>query len=323
MQEFIVEQRYSGTGIIKLVRIKFPQVNNNALHRAIRQKDIKVNGKRVREDYIVYEGDKVQVYISDEYLFDKAATKQQTSDECAINAGFDVIYEDDNILIVSKHQGIAVHPDRGQKENTLIDLAARYLTIKGVENPRPFLCHRLDRNTGGLIIIALNEQARDYFAKAISHGQIKKYYRCLVYGKMPEDEDILHAYLLKKEHESRVLISEAKQKGWLGISTRYKVLAYYEHMNISELEIELLTGRTHQIRAHLAYVGHPVLGDGKYGKNSINKPLGLKRQQLWACKLIFNLEHGSSKFSYLNGKIFEIVPRYEMDKQMFISCGKK
>jgi len=321
MQEFIVEQKHNGTMIIKLIRIKFPEVKNGALFKAFRQKDIKVNGKRVREDFVVSEGDLVQVYISDEYLFGALRIKRPCG-ECVLNEGFDLVYEDDNIIIANKYQGIAVHPDRTQKEHTLIDLVTQYLTRKGAKDARPFLCHRLDRNTGGLIIIALNQYARDYFVKAISDGRIKKYYRCLVYGKMPENEATMNAFLLKKQHESRVLISEIKQRGWLSISTRYKVLRYYEHVDISELEIELLTGRTHQIRAHLAHVGHPVLGDGKYGKNTINKPFGLKRQQLWSYKLIFNIEKGSD-FSYLNGKVFEIFPQYDIDKQMFIPNGKK
>lgn len=306
MREIIVEQKYEGKRIDKYLKEIFPRLPYGALQKAMRKKDIKVSGVRVKQDYTVQAGEKVEVYIQDDMLDGNQGAYATGS----LNARFTVVYEDDNILIVNKEQGIPVHPDKEQDSGTLIDLAAHYLEQKG-EYTRPSLCHRLDRNTGGLVILAKDPESLEIILDKMKSGEIRKYYRCLVKGKMDKYSAELTAYLQKDEHKSRVFISDRKVPGSSEIITRYSQLNYDEEKDISLLEVELVTGRTHQIRAHLAFTGHPVVGDGKYGSNAVNRPLGAKMQALWACKLVFDFRE-AGKLSYLRGRKFQVEPGFRM-----------
>ncbi|HEX3030124.1 MAG TPA: RluA family pseudouridine synthase [Clostridia bacterium] len=310
MRSITIDKKYSEKRIDKAIRGYFPDMPQSALFKAFRKKDIKVNGIRVKEDQIVLAGDKVDIFIADEIIDGKPLEYEQR-----LNKGFTVVFEDSNLLIVNKEQGIPVHPDRDQKTNTLIDLVRSYLTMKGEYNPNdsssfaPSLCHRLDRNTGGLIIIAKNNQALKDIIERLENNEIKKFYQCLVTGKMDKDSELLKAYLIKDENKSRVFISDQKTRESLDILTRYKVLDYKN--DISRLEVELLTGRTHQIRAHLAYTGHPIIGDGKYGTNAVNRSLGAKYQALWSYKLEFAFR-SQGFLSYLKGRRFEVEPGFKI-----------
>jgi 23S rRNA pseudouridine955/2504/2580 synthase len=218
---------------------------------------------------------------------------------------------------VNKNQGIPVHPDREQSQQTLIDLVREYLQEKS-EYPsnnahfQPALCHRLDRNTGGLVIIAKNQACLSIMLDKLEAREIKKYYQCLVKGRMEKPEAQLKAFLWKDSSKSRVFVSEHKTAGSLEIITKYKVVEYNPSMDVSRLEVELVTGRTHQIRAHLAFIGHPVLGDGKYGTNAINRSFGLKQQALWACRIKFAFTKSGSLLNYLNGKEFSVEPGFNI-----------
>lgn len=306
MREIIVDQKYDGKRIDRYLKEIFPRLPYGALQKAMRKKDIKVEGIRIKQDYTVHAGEKVEVYIPDDMLDGIQGVNASGS----LNMGFTVVYEDDNILIVNKEQGIPVHPDKEQDSGTLIDLAASYLEQKG-EYSKPSLCHRLDRNTGGLVILAKDSESLEIILDRMNAGEIRKYYRCLVKGKMERYSAELTAYLQKDEHKSRVFISDRKVPGSSEIITRYSQLNYDEERDISLLEIELITGKTHQIRAHLAFTGHPIIGDGKYGSNSINRPLGAKIQALWACKLVFNFKE-AGKLSYLKGRKFQVEPGFKI-----------
>lgn len=306
MREIIVDQKYDGKRIDRYLKEIFPRLPYGALQKAMRKKDIKVEGIRIKQDYTVHAGEKVEVYIPDDMLDGIQGVNASGS----LNMGFTVVYEDDNILIVNKEQGIPVHPDKEQDSGTLIDLAASYLEQKG-EYSKPSLCHRLDRNTGGLVILAKDSESLEIILDRMNAGEIRKYYRCLVKGKMERYSAELTAYLQKDEHKSRVFISDRKVPGSSEIITRYSQLNYDEERDISLLEIELITGKTHQIRAHLAFTGHPIIGDGKYGSNSINRPLGAKIQALWACKLVFNFRE-AGKLSYLKGRKFQVEPGFKI-----------
>jgi 23S rRNA pseudouridine955/2504/2580 synthase len=294
----------------RIIKEAFPKMPVNAMFKAFRKKDIKVNGVRVKEDYIASPGDVIEVYITDNIL-DGVPVNNQYS----IKKGFSIVYEDENILIVNKEQGIPVHPDKDQSTNTLIDLARVYLSEKGFFNPSsrfsfpPSLCHRLDRNTGGLVIIAKNQESLRVILDKIKSKEIKKFYQCLVKGAIDNKSGELRAYLTKDENKSRVFIHEKPSKDSLEIITRYRLLSYEN--DISKLEVELVTGRTHQIRAHLAHIGHPIIGDGKYGLNSINRSYGIKYQALWAYKIVFDFKDGGI-LNYLKGRKFEVIPEFKL-----------
>ncbi|MCX7710031.1 MAG: RluA family pseudouridine synthase [Clostridia bacterium] len=309
MREVTIDSKAEGKKIDRVIRDLFPNMPASAMHKAFRKKDIKVNGIRVKDDHVVQDGDKVEIYIIDEIL--DGVPKEG---EAKLNRGFTVVYEDQNLMIVNKEQGIPVHPDREQTNNTLIDYIKAYLQEKGEYNPKdpssfpPSLCHRLDRNTGGLLIIAKNSPSLETLLEKIKLKEIKKFYLCKVTGKMPKKQEELKAYLEKDEKKSRVFISDKPSRNSQEIITRYRVLSYDN--DISSLEVELITGRTHQIRAHLAHIGHPIVGDGKYGLNSVNRALKAKYQALWAYKLVFDIKN-AGHLNYLRGRSFEVSPEFK------------
>lgn len=362
MQKIVVNSSDSNTKLEKFILSKYPNLSYGTLQKAFRKRDIKANGKRVDKDYIVKAGDILEIFIVDELLNgytsraripgnaldtsgnSNSYTAELLADDPGLlqpkgslinsQADFAVVYEDDNILIVSKAQGIPVHPDKDQSKGTLIDQVRTMLGQRNsqmvkdcppkVEDypskiedcPRdsfqPSLCHRLDRNTGGLVIIAKNKESHDILLQKIEAREIRKYYKCLVKGRLEKREAQLKAYLWKDARKSRVFVSSKKSKGSLEIITAYKELEYDPDIDVSMLEVELITGRTHQIRAHMAFIGHPVIGDGKYGSNSINRRFGLKMQALWAYKLIFNFK-GRSHLDYLNGKEYSAEPPFDIN----------
>ncbi len=308
MQTLIIDEKDSNKRIDKVIMSIFPALPSGALYKAFRKKDIKANGIRIKETYVTKPQDKIEIYIIDNILngIDSDGKRNKST-------GFTVVYEDNNILVVNKQQGIPVHPDRDQKEGTLIDNVQEYLYEKGEFSKKnsfqPALCHRIDRNTGGLVIIAKTPGALEIMLEKIKNREIKKYYQCLVAGTMEKDSAELTAYLEKDERKSRVFINNTPSKNSLKIVTRYKVLAKQKDMSL--LEVELVTGRTHQIRAHLASIGHPIIGDGKYGSNQINRPLGAKYQALWAYKLEFALKN-AGELNYLKGRIIEVDPDFQV-----------
>jgi 23S rRNA pseudouridine955/2504/2580 synthase len=308
MQSVVVDGKNANIKIEKYIQILYPSLSYGTLQKAFRRKDIKANGMRIGRDYTVMPGDKLEIYIIDDLLsgLDTEGIKKEKS--------FSVAYEDDNILIVNKAQGIPVHPDKEQSRRTLIDLVREYLMQKGgtpsnSANFQPALCHRLDRNTGGLVIIAKNPTSHDIILQKLESREIEKYYQCLVKGRMERQEATLKAYLWKDADKSRVFVSEQRTAGSMEIVTGYKEMEYDSSTDISRLEVELITGRTHQIRAHLAFAGHPVIGDGKYGTNAVNRHYGRKQQALWAYRIKFTFSD-KNPLDYLNGKEIKIKPEF-------------
>ena len=277
------------------------------LYKAIRTKKIKVNRARAKENQQLLEGDEIQLFIKDEF-FD--LPQKDNSALGAIKPKLSVIYEDENILLLNKRPGVLVHEDTAGGENTLILHVKAYLYQKGAYDPAdeqsfaPALCNRIDRNTGGIVIAAKNAAALRVMNEKIKENKISKFYLCAAHGKMPKKADTLVGYLRKDSEKNLVTVSDTPLRGGKNIETRYRVLR--EKNGNSLLEVELVTGRTHQIRAHLAHIGHPLLGDGKYGKNRAEKGRGYKYQALYAYKLAFDPVGEEGALSYLEGKSFEI-----------------
>jgi len=277
------------------------------MYKAIRTKKIKVNRARAKENQMLLEGDEIQLFIKDEF-FD--LPQNDNGALSAIKPKLSIIYEDENILLLNKRPGVLVHEDTAGGENTLILHVKAYLYQKGEYDPEdeqsfaPALCNRIDRNTGGIVIAAKNAAALREMNEKIKQNEISKFYLCAAHGKLPRRADTLRGFLRKDSAKNMVTVSDTPLKGGKNIETRYRVLR--EKNGNSLLEVELITGRTHQIRAHLAHIGNPLLGDGKYGKNRAERGSGYKYQALYAYKLAFDPVGGDGVLAYLEGKSFTI-----------------
>ena len=275
------------------------------MFKYIRTKRIKVNGKRAEISTRLNAGDVVSAYINDEFFTPKEPKYSFLSAPCNL----DIVYEDENIILMDKRPGILVHEDEDEKVNTLLNHMKAHLYRNGEYNPEnensfvPALCNRIDRNTGGIVIGAKNAESLRILNDKIKNREIKKFYLCLVQGKLKKKADILKGFLVKNTDQNRVYIHDTPQKDGKTILTKYEVIK--ENKLTSLVEVELLTGRTHQIRAHFASIGHPLAGDGKYGTNEFNKKVGRKTQALYSYKLRFAFKD-ENELSYLNGKSFEV-----------------
>jgi len=305
MKTVIVNENDAGQRLDKFLTKYVKSMPKSLLYKGIRKKRIKINGKRAEINYMLKPGDKIELYINDEF-FEEKNTDSAFMD---LEPMLTVVYEDENIILMDKRPGILVHEDEDEKVNTLLNHMKAHLYRKGEYNPEkensfvPALCNRIDRNTGGIVIGAKNAEALRILNDKIKNREIKKFYLCLVQGKLKKKSDILKGFLVKNTDQNRVYIHEAPQKDGKTILTKYKVIK--ENKLTSLVEVELLTGRTHQIRAHFASIGHPLAGDGKYGTNEFNKQVGMKHQALYSYKLKFEFSDENA-LSYLNGKTFEV-----------------
>jgi len=307
MRELIIAKNDAGQRLDKFLTKSVKGLPQSMMYKLIRTKKIKLNRKRAEANMMLNEGDTVQLFIKEEFFDSPEKDKTALS---AITPKLDIVYEDENILLLNKRPGVLVHEDDEGKDNTLLMHMQAYLASKGEYDPAseqsfsPALCNRIDRNTGGIVIAAKNAAALRDMNERIRTGQISKYYLCVVHGVMDKKEDKLTAYLCKNEKTNMVDISPVYKKNYKEIITGYKVLSEKDGMSL--LEVRLYTGRTHQIRAHLAFTGHPLLGDGKYGINKEDKKLGYKYQALYSYKLRFDFEKTGDVLDYLSGKEYAL-----------------
>ena len=306
MQKFIVGENDANQRLDKYLTKMFPNLPQSMMYKAIRKKDIKLNGKRCEISSKLSVGDVLQLYIKDEFL----ETKQSKPEVCSVVPVLNVLYEDNNILLIDKKPGISVHSDLTQdKNNDLITQIQAYLYLKGEYNPddkssfTPSLCNRIDKNTGGIVIAAKNATALRTINQKIKNREISKKYLGIVHGILDKKSATLNAYHIKNSKLNRAFIFDTPEDGARKITTKYKVLK--EKDGLSLVEVDLLTGRTHQIRAHFAYIGHPLAGDTKYGTNKQNQHLSFKHQALYSYKIKFNFT-SSSPLDYLKGKEFTV-----------------
>lgn len=279
MKEIIVNKKYHEKKLNKVILEELSNINYPTFCKLLRKKDIKINGKRINKDILVYENDKIDIYLPKE-LKD-------------VKIELDTAYEDENILVINKPVNIEV-----TGTNSLTEIINKQY-INCEFKPQP--CHRIDRNTTGLVMFAKNKEALEILLKKFKEHEIEKHYLALVYGIPNKKEERLEAYLFKDQKKSQVYISDNFKKGYQKIITKYTVLEKRKD-NTALLDVEIETGRTHQIRAHLSHIGYPIIGDGKYGKNEINKQFGKKYQMLCSYKLKFDFQSESGILSYLTGK---------------------
>lgn len=331
MREFHINKNDGGQRLDKFVSKTVWGLPTSLMYKFIRKKRIKVNGKKALQNQILYENDIVEMYIPDEF-FEKKNDSVPTAEFSRLKPKINVVFENSNILICDKTPGILCHSgDEGENDfeksserETLIFHIKAYLYQRGEWNPdtensfAPALCNRIDRNTGGLVICAKNANALRQMNELIKNGGVKKRYICAVHGLPTEKEACLESFLFKNSKTKTVRVSDTETRGSKKIVTEYRVIEYNREYDLSLLEVTLHTGRTHQIRAHMAYIGHPLLGEGKYAENRRDRALGYSSQALYSYKLSFKVKDGPLK--NLDGKeiicdvssvdFIKLFPRY-------------
>ena len=306
MKEFIIGKNDAGQRLDRFLAKAVPLLPASLAQKYIRIKRIKWNGGRAERDTRLQEGDLLQLYINDEF-FEKP--RQDNAYLTVASPKLNIVYEDAHILLVDKRPGLAVHPhDGAEYGRTLIDHILSYLYQKREWTPRgenaftPALCNRIDRNTGGIVIAAKTAEALRVMNQKIKDREMDKRYLAIVEGYPKPEAGSLKGYLFKDEKKNRVFVSDSPKPGAKTCQTNYKVLA--KRKDLSLVECELITGRTHQIRAQFAHAGHPLLGDGKYGK--LDKRFDRTYQALYSYKLTFCFTTDAGELSYLNGKSFRV-----------------
>ncbi|MDT8715211.1 RluA family pseudouridine synthase [Clostridium sp. 19966] len=300
-----IGQNEAGQRLDKFLRKYLKDVPLSGIYRGIRTGDIKVNGKKAKEKYALIEGD--------ELLINLQSNEKKSPDYIKVNADLKISFEDGNMVIVEKKPNILVHSDKKNGEPTLTDIVISYLVEKGDYDPSsertftPASCNRLDRNTSGMVIFGKNYESLRFLNEMIRERDIKKYYSCLVKGRIKDG--IYEGYIRKDEENniSKVYFEPVKDSKKIAM----EVKNIQSNGLFSFIEIELITGRSHQLRAHLSELGNPLVGDGKYGDKKLNSfffnKFGLDYQFLYAYKLIFS--NCPEKLNYMNNKtVAETLP---------------
>ena len=306
MKEIQIGQNDAGQRLDRFIAKAVPLLPASLAQKYIRIKRIKRNNAKTERDCRLEAGDVLQLYINDEF-FEKP--REDNAFLTVAAPKINIVYEDEHIILVDKRPGQAVHPhDGAEYGRTLIDHIQAYLYQKREWRPReehsftPALCNRIDRNTGGIVIAAKTAEALRVLNQKIKDREMDKRYLAIVEGKLKHQEGSLKGYLFKDAKKNRVFVTDTPQSGAKSCQTNYKVLTFRDGLSL--VECELITGRTHQIRAQFAHAGHPLLGDGKYGK--LDKRFDRNYQALYSYKLTFQFTTDAGSLSYLNGKSFRV-----------------
>ena len=307
MKEFTITQNDAGQRLDRWLGKTLPLLPAPLAQKYIRLKRVKVNGKGAKRDLRLQPGDLLQLYINDEF-FD--TPREDNAFLSVFKPQLDILYEDAHILLVNKRPGLLVHPDQGEYVNTLITHIQAYLYQKKEWDPRqehaftPALCNRIDRNTGGIVIAAKTAEGLRVMNQKIRDRELEKYYLCVVHGAMSPRSGKLENFLLKDEGKKQVSVHSRPVPGGKTAVTLYRTLAV--NGGLSLVECQLVTGRTHQIRAQFAAAGHPLLGDGKYGSERENRKYGRHGQALYSYKLTFHFTTDAGALEPLNGRTFQV-----------------
>ena len=307
MKEFTIGKNDAGQRLDRWRAKTLPLLPGPLAQKYIRLKRVKVNGKGSQRDVRLQVGDLLQLYINDEF-FDQP--REDNAFLAVFKPKLDIVYEDENLMLLNKRPGLLCHADEHEKVNTLITHIQAYLYQKKEWNPRdehsftPALCNRIDRNTGGIVMAAKNAETLRILNQKIRDREIAKYYLAIIHGKMTPPQGKLEGFLLKDEDKAQVKVFRKPVPGGKSAATLYKTLTV--NRGLSLVECELLTGRTHQIRAQFAAAGHPLLGDGKYGRERDNKQYGRSFQALYSYKLEFTFPTDAGILEYLRGRVFTV-----------------
>ena len=307
MKEFTIGKNDAGQRLDRWLAKTLPLLPAPLAQKYIRLKRVKVNGKGSQRDVRLQLGDILQLYINDEFF-------EQPREENAFLSVFkphlDIVYEDENLMLLNKRPGLLCHADEHEKVSTLITHIQAYLYQKKEWNPRdehsftPALCNRIDRNTGGIVMAAKNAETLRILNQKIRDREIAKFYLAIVHGRMKPSQGKLEGFLLKDEDRAQVKVFSRPVPGGKSAATLNKTLRTAGGLSL--VECELLTGRTHQIRAQFAAAGHPLLGDGKYGRERDNKKYGRSFQALYSYKLAFTFPTDAGLLEYLRGRVFTV-----------------
>ena len=307
MKEFTIGKNDAGQRLDRWLAKTLPLLPAPLAQKYIRLKRVKVNGKGSKRDVRLNTGDVLQLYINDEF-FDRPTPENAFLS--LYQPKLNILYEDEHILLVDKRPGLVVHPDENERVNTLLTHIQAYLYQKKEWSPywensfAPALCNRIDRNTGGIVIAAKTAEGLRVMNQKIKDRELTKLYLCVVRGKMSPTDGRLESYIFKDEVKKQVYVRSRPEPGARTAVTEYRTLAVGDGLSL--VECDLITGRTHQIRAQFAAAGHPLIGDGKYGSERENRKYGRHGQALYSYKLIFQFTTPAGPLEALNGRSFQV-----------------
>ena len=300
MKEIVIKKDDSNQRLDKFLTKFYPRIPNSMIYKSCRKKRIKINYKKADFKTILNEGDIISLYVNDEFL-----EIDSNKDFLFAKDDLKILYQDENILLVDKPTGLVVHDDETKTVDTLINRIKKFLFINKEYDPKerssfiPSLCNRIDRNTAGIVIAAKNAETLRVLNQKLRDREIEKKYIAVVWGRLEKEEDIIKHYMIKDESNKKVSVYNYPIAGGKTMITSYKILDISKDMTL--IEVSLITGRTHQIRAHFSHIGHPLVGDLKYG---IKQFSGAKHQLLYSYKVFFKFMDSGHILDYLNKKEF-------------------